>query len=102
MTNEVAKSLKTIGIVEFACGVIVAVILLLGDSPMSAFAAGAVVVTSFITCMIFEGFAEIINLLQSNNDVQRKILKHLEQKNSTQQNAPQSVLQDIESNLPQL
>lgn len=59
-------------------------------------------ITSFITCMMFIGFAEIINLLQKNADKQDALLAFLKEQPTTEKAAPKSVLQDIESNLPEM
>jgi hypothetical protein len=47
--------------------------------------------------MVFQGFAEVIELLHKNSKTQEAILDHLQDKP-----APKTVLEDIESNLPQI
>ena len=99
--NTTAQTLKAIGIIECICGVFIAILMLADDGDMFPWAV-ALAVTSFITCMIFCGFAEIIYLLQKNADTQDKILTRLNDGGDQTAHTPNSVLQNIESNLPQL
>ena len=99
--NKIAKTLRTIGIVEVVCGIILGLIILMDGSDF-AWAGIAIAITSFITCMIFVGFAEIINLLQKNADTQDAVLAFLNDQPTKEKAAPKSVLQDIESNLPEM
>ena len=99
--NRVAKTLWIIGIVEVVCGVIVGTyILATGDD--SGWIGIAIVISCFITCMLFVGFGEIINLLQKNADKQDALLTYLKDLPWKEKSAQESVLQDIESNLPQM
>ena len=99
--NGVAKTLRIIGIVEVVCGIILGFIIL-ADGGDFGWVGIAVMVTSFITCMMFVGFAEIINLLQKNADKQDAVLAFLKEQPTKEKTAPKSVLQDIESNLPEM
>lgn len=99
--NSIAKTLRIIGIVEVICGIILGFIILVAGEDFG-WVGIAVMITSFITCMMFLGFAEIINLLQKNADKQDALLAFLKEQPTTEKTAPKSVLQDIESNLPQM
>lgn len=99
--NGIAKTLRIIGIIEVVCGIILGLIIL-ADGGDFAWAGIAVMITSFITCMVFVGFAEIINLLQKNANKQDNILAFLKDQPAKEKAAPKSVLQDIESNLPEM
>lgn len=99
--NNIGKTLRIIGILTIVLGILGSLILSTSlelDSPI-IFIIGAV--SSFISGMSFIGFGEIISLLQRNVDKQDKIIDILEQKTSDS-SAPKSVLQDIESNLPEM
>lgn len=74
-TNGVATTLKTIGIIEAVCGIFLGLILL-GELGVGSI---VIMIASFITCMIFVGFAEIINLLQKNVDSQADLIAFLKQ-----------------------
>ena len=52
--------------------------------------------------MMFVGFAEIIVLLQKNVDKQDDLLALLKEHSTKENSEPKSVLQDIESNLPEM
>lgn len=99
--NSIAKTLRIIGIVEVICGIILGFIILVAGEDFG-WVGIAVMITSFITCMMFLGFAEIINLLQKNADKQDALLAFLKDQPTKEKTAPKSVLQDIESNLPQM
>lgn len=99
--NSIAKTLRIIGIVEVICGIILGFIILVAGENFG-WVGIAVMITSFITCMVFLGFAEIINLLQKNADKQDALLAFLKEQPTTEKTAPKSVLQDIESNLPEM
>ena len=99
--NGIAKTLRIIGIVEVVCGIILGFIILVNGEDFG-WVGIAVMVTSFITCMMFVGFAEIINLLQKNVDKQDAMLAFLKDQPTKDKAAPKSVLQDIESNLPKM
>lgn len=96
--NSIAKTLRIIGIVEVICGIILGFIICEDFGWVGI----AVMITSFITCMIFLGFAEIINLLQKSADKQDALLAFLKEQPTTEKTVPKSVLQDIESNLPEM
>ena len=99
--NGIGKTLNIIGILTIGIGVLGSMILSASldvDSPI-IFIGGSV--ASFISGMTFIGFGEIISLLQRNVDKQDKIIDLLEQK-TNDSSAPKSVLQDIESNLPEM
>ena len=99
--NGVAKTLRIIGIVEAVCGVILGlVVLTTGDD--FAWAGIAIVITSFITCMLFVGFAEVISLLQKNVNKQDEVLNCLKDKSKDKKSTPKTILQDIEDNLPSM
>ena len=99
--NGVAKTLRIIGIVEAVCGVILGlVVLITGDE--FAWVGIAIAITSFITCMLFVGFAEVISLLQKSVDKQDKVLNYLKYKTTDKKSAPKTILQDIEDNLPSM
>lgn len=99
--NSIAKTLRIIGIVEVICGIILGFIILVAGEDFG-WVGIAVMITSFITCMIFLGFAEIINLLQKSADKQDALLAFLKEQPTTEKTVPKSVLQDIESNLPEM
>lgn len=95
--NSVAKTLQIIGWAELICAFIICII---SDFEALSDIIGldigvALVIGSFITCMLFQGFAEIIELLHKSAKTQEAILNHLQDKP-----APTTVLEDIESNLP--
>lgn len=100
MNNKVASTLKTLGIIEAACGGLLCMFFM-ASGEVSFFITLAVAIIAFVNCVMFMGFAEIINLLQENNDTQAKMLKLLAtgEKKPSQ---PVDVLTDIESNLPKL
>ena len=99
--NGVAKTLHSIGIVEVVCGVILGLIVLATGEDF-AWAGVAIAITSFITCMVFVGFAEIISLLQKNVDKQEEILDCLKNNLKDEKPAAKTMLQDIEDNLPSM
>lgn len=99
--NGIAKTLQAIGIIEVVCGIMFGIIVLISCEDFS-WVGIAVMIASFITCMLFVGFAEIINLLQKNADKQDALLSFLKDRPTKENFAPKSVLQDIESNLPKM
>lgn len=103
MENKIGKTLHVIGITTIIVGIIGSLILstnLDSDFPLILII-GSIV--SFISGMVFIGFGEIIALLQKNIDKQELIVKALKnQSTSDSKNSHKTVLQDIESNLPQL
>lgn len=99
--NSIAKALQIIGIIVAMCGVIIGFITLTGGEEFSWI--GVVeIIASFITCMVFMGFAEIIDLLQKNSDKQDELLTFLKKEPEKNNTAQKFVLQDIESNLPDM
>lgn len=99
--NKVAKTLWIIGIVEAACGIIAGIVVL-AEGDVDGWVGFAVMLSSFITCMLFIGFGEIINLLQKNTEKQDALLVYLKTRPSGEEYNPQSVLEDIEFNLPEM
>ena len=99
--NGIAKTLQIIGIAEVVCGIIAGFIILVDGSDFS-WVGIAVMITSFITCMMFVGFAEIIDLLQKNVNKQDDLLSLIKDRSAEENSAPKSVLQDIEANLPKM
>jgi len=99
--NTIAKTLRTIGVIEVICGIILFICAMAVDSDFLAWGV-AIIVTSFITCMMFVGFAEIIDLLQASKEQQKEILAYLKKRESKERNAHRTVIQDIESNLPEM
>ena len=99
--NGVAKTLRIIGIVEAICGVILGFIVLANGDDF-AWVGIAVAITSFITCMLFVGFAEVISLLQKNVNKQNEVLDYLKNKSNDKKSANKTMLQDIEDNLPSM
>ena len=98
--NTIAKTLRIIGIVEVICGVIL-FFYFLGAGDGSGWIGFAIMIGSFISCMLFVGFAEMINLLQHNADRQDEIVAILKQ-NPNEDKSSKSKLQDIEANLPKM
>ena len=99
--NSIAKALQIIGIIVAICGVILGFTTLTGGEEFSWI--GIVeIIASFITCMVFMGFAEIIDLLQKNSDKQDALLTFLKEDPQKNNTAQKIVLQDIESNLPEM
>ena len=99
--NGIAKTLQVIGIIEILCGIIVGLVILASGDNFRWLGI-VVMIVSFITCMIFWGFAEIINLLQKNINKQDELLLFLNEQSTRKDSAPKSVIQDIESNLPEM
>lgn len=99
--NGIAKTLRTIGIIEVICGIILGLIIL-ADGGDFAWAGIAIAITSFIPCMLFVGFAEVISLLQKNVDKQDEVLNYLKNKSNDKKTTPKTMLQDIEENLPSM
>jgi len=98
--NIVAKLLKGIGIVEMIIGFIGA--LIIGGETITGIASITTIVTGIISGAMFIGFGEIINLLQQNANKQEDILQYLKDRSAEEKNAPKTVLQDIEDNLPNM
>lgn len=99
--NGVAKTLRSIGIIEAICGVILGFIVLANGDDFGWIGI-AIAITSFIICMLFVGFAEVISLLQKNVNKQDEVLDYLKNKSNDKKSAPKTMLQDIEDNLPSM
>ena len=103
MENKIGKTLHVIGIATIIVGIIGSLILstnLDSNFPLILIIGG---IASFISGMVFIGFGEIIALLQKNIDKQELIVKVLKNQSTIESNnSHKTVLQDIESNLPQL
>ena len=93
--NGIAKILKLIGIIEIICSIILGFIAFI-DYICANWIGAVVMLTGFITGMVFIGFSEIINLLQQNVDKQNAMLAFLSKHPAEEKEASQSVLQDIE------
>lgn len=100
MENKISKTLNIIGIMTIAIGIFGSLILSIkldSDVPIIFIVGG---IASFVAGMFFIGLSEIISLIQKNVDKQNEILEYV--KNKKTENAPKSVIQDIEDNLPKL
>ena len=96
--NIISKILCSVGIIECVCGIFV--FLVLSDDN---FLIGLpFLVMGIVFGIIFVGFSEIINLLQNNVDNQNEMLRMMKDKNPTVNDKTKSMIQDIESNLPEL
>ncbi len=71
--NGVGKTLRIIGILVAVCGILVGAYLYATSENLLLISI-AVVIGSFISGMLFIGFAEVIFLLQDSVNVQEKIL----------------------------
>ena len=99
--NSVAKILQIIGWVELLATFVVAVFV--DTEEIFGIDLGPVIwISAFITCMIFQGFAEIVELLYKNGKKQDMIIKLLKERSGKENNAPKTVLQDIEDHLPEM
>ena len=103
--NKTGKTLRIIGIVIIVLGIIGSFILSVNiddDFPITLLV-GALV--SFMSGMCFIGFSEIIMLLQKSVDQQQMIIKKMQissYEGTTPKATPKTMIQDIESNLPQI
>lgn len=97
--NCVAKVLIVIGIVEVISGVIAGCCIAITVDEFRLWGV-LLAIMSFINCMVFVGFAEIITLLQQNVNGQNDILAFMRDKEKI--NSQKTVIQDIENNLPNL
>lgn len=99
--NGIAKTLQIIGWVEMFAALIVTIFI--DTEDLFGVDHGRTIwVSAFITCMIFQGFAEIIDLLYKNGKKQDTIIDLLKDRSAKDNNTPRTVLQDIESNLPEM
>ncbi|PQD97156.1 hypothetical protein CYL18_04595 [Pradoshia eiseniae] len=96
--NIISKILFSVGIIEFVCGIFI--FLVLSDDN---FLIGLpFLIMGIIFGIIFVGFSEIINLLQDNVDNQNEMLRMMKDKKTTVNDKTKSMIQDIESNLPEM
>ena len=93
--------MRIIGIIEAVIAFIVGLIVLTYDGYFNPLGAG-IMAAGFISGMLLVGFAEVIYLLQKNVDKQDAILSFLKAQPAKGKVTPESVLQDIESNLPKM
>ena len=102
--NIVAKVLKGIGICTIAIGALT--FLIIGSEAESVVLVIGGIVGSVISGMTFIGFSEIIDLLQQNVDNQNKMIEKIDEKPKVVKEIikeeTKTVLQDIESNLPNI
>ena len=98
--NTTAKVLKGIGIAIMALCFIGA--LIVESETTNELIPITFIVSGIISGTMFIGFGEIINLLQKNVNKQDDILQYLKANSSKENNAPKTVLQDIEDNLPNM
>ena len=98
--NTTAKVLKGIGIAMMALCFIGA--LVVGSETTNELISITFIVSGIISGTMFIGFGEIINLLQKNVNKQDDILRYLKAISSKENNAPKTVLQYIEDNLPNM
>ena len=99
--NRIAKFLQIVGIIEAVCGFFLAFIISVDNEDLLPISA-AVLVIALVNCLIFIAFGEVINLLQKNVDKQDEMLNYLRTKSVKENTSPRTVLQDIESNLPEM
>lgn len=102
--NMISKIIKCIGIVTIALGSLA--FLIIGANAENGGIVIGGIVGSFISGVMFIGFAEVINLLQQSVDKQNNILNKIKTEPQTtvepKKDEPRTVLQDIESNLPNI
>ena len=99
--NKIAKLLRTVGIIEAVCGFLLAFIISVDDGDLLPISL-AILVVALVNCLIFIAFGEVIRLLQKNVDKQDEVLAYLKTSPTQNSTAHRSVLQDIESNLPEM
>lgn len=100
-TNGVATVLKVIGWVIGLAGCLTGFIIFGLSSEVRVFGI-SFMIASFISCMLFIGFAEVISLLQANLVKQEDIYKVLTSKERSNKSNVDDVIQDIENNLPNI
>ena len=98
--NTTAKVLKGIGIAIMIICFIGA--LIVGGETTNELIPITFIVSGIISGTMFIGFGEIINLLQKNANKQDDILQYLKDQAVKEKNAPKTVIQDIEDNLPNM
>ena len=99
--NSVAKILQVIGWLSMLGAIIASMFTDIDDFLGLDFDI-VLMVSGYITAMMFEGFAEIVDLLYKNGKKQDAILALLSDRLPEKTSATKSVLADIESNLPQM
>lgn len=99
--NPFARNVQIIGIIEVIAALILSIFLDL-DEILGAGARWYLMICSLITLVIFEGFAEIIELLHKNNKKQDEIIDLLKNVTNNKKNTPKTELEDIELNLPEM
>lgn len=99
--NRVARFLRITGIIEAVCGFVLAFILIANDVDMFPIAMCFIII-ALVNCLIFIAFGEVINLLQKSVNMQDEALNYLKVKAIKENTTPETVLQDIEANLPQM
>ena len=98
--NTTAKVFKGIGIaIMFLC---IIGALIVGSETTNELIPITFIVSGVISGTMFIGFGEVINLLQKNVNRQDDILQYLKDSSAKERNAPKTVLQDIEDNLPNM
>ena len=98
--NTTAKVLKGIGIAIMIICFIGA--LIVGGETTNELIPITFIVSGIFSGTMFIGFGEIINLLQKNANKQDDILQYLKDQAVKEKNAPKTVIQDIEDNLPNM
>lgn len=100
-TNGVATVLKVIGWIVGLAGCLTGFIIFGWSSQLRVLGI-SFMIANFISCMLFIGFSEVINLLQANLIKQDDIYKYLASKETNDKNTSNVILQDIEDNLPNI
>lgn len=103
--NTVAKVIKVLGILGAIGGVFLGIPMLGDYDEFTSYMGWFLLFSGIIVCIIFFGFAEIIDLLQKNWNTQEDILKTLKNNNSKMSymdNTSSNTIQDIESHLPKM
>ena len=98
--NTAAKVIKGIGIAVMVICFVGAIII--GGETTNELIPILFIVSGIISGVTFIGFGEIITLLQKNVNKQDEILSYMRNKSNNEKATPKTVLQDIESNLPQI
>lgn len=98
--NTAAKVIKGIGIAVMVICFVGAIII--GGETTNELIPILFIVSGIISGVTFIGFGEIITLLQKNVNKQDEILSYMRNKSNDEKATPKTVLQDIESNLPQI
>lgn len=98
-SNSIGQALKYLGILEAICGAIWAIFEL---SEGNGLIAVIIFLSSAITCLMFLGFSEIINLLQKNVGYQEMIFNQLQTNHLELPSKAKNIVEDIEANLPEI